>query len=59
MAAPRIALAVDLYDWHARDLRAAFSRAGAIATPIRLANCGFDTTRPSGLAHAGLRGRIA
>jgi len=53
MAAPRIALAVDLYDWHARDLRAAFSRAGAIATPIRLANCAFDTTRPSGLLMPG------
>ncbi len=53
MAPPKIAVAVDLYDWHARDLRAAFARAGAIATPIRLANCGFDTTRPSGLVIPG------
>ena len=53
MTAPKIALAVDLYDWHARDLRAALSRAGAIATPIRLANCAFDTTRPSGLVMPG------
>jgi len=53
MAAPKIAIAVDLYDWHARDLRAAFARAGAIATPIRLAQCGFDTTRPSGLVIPG------
>ncbi len=51
--APKIAIAVDLYDWHARDLRAAFSRAGAIASPIRLANCSFDTTRPGGLVIPG------
>jgi tetrahydromethanopterin:alpha-L-glutamate ligase len=50
---PKIAIAVDLYDWHARDLRTAFARAGAIATPIRLAQCGFDTTRESGLVIQG------
>ena len=50
---PKIALAVDLYDWHARDLTAAFSRAGAIAVPIRLSQCGFDTRRPSGLVIPG------
>ncbi|WOJ88934.1 RimK family alpha-L-glutamate ligase [Methylocapsa polymorpha] len=49
----KIALAVDLYDWHARDLTAAFARAGAIAAPIRLAQCGFDTQRPSGLVVPG------
>jgi RimK family alpha-L-glutamate ligase len=49
----KIALAVDLYDWHARDLTAAFARAGAIAAPIRLAQCGFDTRRPSGLVIPG------
>lgn len=51
--APRIALAVDLYDWHARDLTAAFARAGACAAPIRLGQCGFDTKRPSGLVIPG------
>jgi len=51
--APKIALAVDLYDWHARDLTAAFARAGALAAPIRLAQCGFDTRRPSGLVIPG------
>ncbi len=50
---PKIALAVDLYDWHARDLAAAFARAGALAIPIRLGHCGFDTRRPGGLAIPG------
>lgn len=49
----KIALAVDLYDWHARDLAAAFARAGAIAAPVRLGQCGFDTRRPSGLVIPG------
>src|ERR1700724_977783 len=50
---PKIALAVDLYDWHARDLTAAFARAGAIAVPIRLSQCAFDTRRRSGLLIPG------
>ncbi len=50
---PRIALAVDLYDWHARDLVAAFARAGAVAVPLRLSQCGFDTRRPNGLVIPG------
>jgi tetrahydromethanopterin:alpha-L-glutamate ligase len=50
---PKIALAIDLYDWHARDLIAAFARAGAIAVPIRLSQCGFDTRRRSGLVVPG------
>jgi RimK family alpha-L-glutamate ligase len=49
----RIAIAVDLYDWHARDLTTAFARAGALAAPIRLAQCGFDTARSSGLVIPG------
>jgi tetrahydromethanopterin:alpha-L-glutamate ligase len=49
----KIALAVDLYDWHARDLTAAFARAGAIAVPVRLAQCGFDTRRGRGLVIPG------
>jgi RimK family alpha-L-glutamate ligase len=52
-APPKIAIAVDLYDWHARDLAAAFARYGAIATQIRLAQCGFDTKRKSGLVIPG------
>ncbi|WP_395665448.1 RimK family alpha-L-glutamate ligase [Methylocella sp.] len=56
--APRIAVAVDLYDWHARDLCAAFARAGARATPIRLAQCGFDTRRRHGLSIHGFGGDL-
>jgi tetrahydromethanopterin:alpha-L-glutamate ligase len=50
---PKVALAIDLYDWHARDLTAAFARAGIIAVPIRLGQCGFDTKRPHGLVIPG------
>jgi tetrahydromethanopterin:alpha-L-glutamate ligase len=50
---PKIALAVDIYDWHARDLTAAFVRAGATAVPVRLSQCGFETGRPSGLVIPG------
>lgn len=53
LGGPKIALAVDIYDWHARDLAAAFARAGAMAVPVRLAQCGFDTRRPSGLVIPG------
>ena len=49
----KIALAVDLYDWHARDLTAAFARAGAIAVPVRLSQCGFDSRRGRGLVIPG------
>ena len=49
----KIAIAVDLYDWHARDLTAAFARAGVAAAPIRLSQCGFDTKRRSGLVIPG------
>jgi tetrahydromethanopterin:alpha-L-glutamate ligase len=50
---PRIALAIDIYDWHARILTAAFARAGANAVPVRLSRCGFDTRRRSGLVIPG------
>ena len=53
LGGPKIALVVDLYDWHARDLAAAFARAGAVAVPVRLSQCGFDTRRPSGLVIPG------
>ena len=53
LGGPKIALAVDIYDWHARDLAAAFARAGAMAVPVRLSQCGFDTDRPSGLVIPG------
>jgi RimK family alpha-L-glutamate ligase len=50
---PKIAIAIDLYDWHARDLTAAFARADITAVPIRLGQCGFDTKRPHGLIIPG------
>jgi len=50
---PKIALAVDVYDWHARDLAAAFARTGAAAIPVRLSQCRFDTGRRSGLVIPG------
>jgi len=53
LSGPRIALAIDRFDWHARALTAAFARAGARAIPIRLSNCGFDTRRPSGIVIPG------
>ncbi len=52
-AGPKIALAVDIYDWHARDLAAAFARVGVVAVPVRLSQCGFDTRRRSGLVIPG------
>jgi hypothetical protein len=52
---PKIALAVDHYDWHARDLTAAFARAGTMAVLIRLSQCGFDTRRRSGSSFRAAR----
>jgi tetrahydromethanopterin:alpha-L-glutamate ligase len=50
---PKVAIAIDLYDWHAQELKAAFAGAGVTAVPIRLGQCGFDTTRPHGLVLPG------
>jgi tetrahydromethanopterin:alpha-L-glutamate ligase len=50
---PRIALAVDRVDWHARQLIRAFAARGATAVPVRLEACGFDTRRKSGLVIPG------
>jgi tetrahydromethanopterin:alpha-L-glutamate ligase len=50
---PKVAVAIDLYDWHAKELTAAFARAGVTAVPIRLGQCGFDTKRPHGLVIPG------
>lgn len=49
----KVALAIDLYDWHARALTQAFARAGAKAVPVRLSNCAFETGRSSGLVIPG------
>lgn len=50
---PKIALAIDLHDWHARDLSAAFARARALAIPVRLSQCRFDTGHANGLVIPG------
>jgi tetrahydromethanopterin:alpha-L-glutamate ligase len=49
----RIALAIDIYDWHARELTAAFARAGTVLVPVRLSQCSFNTLHPSGLVIPG------
>ena len=54
----RLALAVDEPDWHARALRRAFAALGAEAVPLRLAACGFDTTRRHGLDLPGFADRL-
>ncbi len=53
MPARRVALFIDTPDWHAEQLAAAFARHGAIAHPMRLSDCGFDTTRGHGLILPG------
>lgn len=52
-SAPRIALAIDIYDWHARALIAAFARLGAKAMPVRLSQCWVDTRRSGTLVIPG------
>jgi RimK family alpha-L-glutamate ligase len=48
-----IGLVVCNMDWHARVLMRAFASLGVAATPIRLAECGFATSSPGGLAIDG------
>lgn len=55
---PRIALAIDDRDWHARVLLRALSEAGAEAIAIRLAEVDFDETTPHGLALPGFDGAL-
>jgi tetrahydromethanopterin:alpha-L-glutamate ligase len=50
---PRIALATDPPDRHARELAAAFASLGAEAVPVSLAACAFDGTNRTGLAIPG------
>ncbi|HEX4262285.1 MAG TPA: RimK family alpha-L-glutamate ligase [Acetobacteraceae bacterium] len=49
----RVALAIDVPDWHARAMRTAFAEAGAEAVPLRLADCWFETGRGGGVALPG------
>ena len=47
---PTILLVSDQRDWHARQMEAAFTAAGARVERIDLADCGFDTSSQSGLS---------
>jgi RimK family alpha-L-glutamate ligase len=53
-----IALAIDIYDWHARALTEAFARAGAKAVPVRLSRCAFHTSHASGLVIPAFSARL-
>jgi tetrahydromethanopterin:alpha-L-glutamate ligase len=55
---PTILVVSDQRDWHARQMEAAFTAAGAQAERIDLADCGFDTRSPSGLSLPVLGSRL-
>ncbi len=55
---PQIALLIDRYEWHARELTRAFARLGARVVPLRLSACSLDTRRPAGLAIPGFGARL-
>lgn len=50
---PQIALFIDKFEWHAREMLRAFNRLGARLVPMRLSACSFDTRRPSGVVVPG------
>jgi tetrahydromethanopterin:alpha-L-glutamate ligase len=55
---PTILVVSDQRDWHARQMEAAFTAAGAHAERIDLADCRFDTCSPSGLSLPVLGSRL-
>ena len=55
---PTVLLVSDQRDWHARQMEAAFTSAGARVTRIDLADCGFDTSSPSGLSLPALGSQL-
>ena len=55
---PTVLLVSDQRDWHARQMDAAFMAAGARVERIDLADCGFDTSSPSGLSLPVLGSRL-
>lgn len=57
-AAPCIALVVDRFDWHARQLDKEFAARGARCVPMRLNACRFATQSASGLMLDGFGGRL-
>lgn len=50
---PQIALFIDKFEFHAREMVRAFAKLGARCIPMRLSACSFDTRRPSGIAVPG------
>lgn len=56
--APRVLLVSDARDWHSRQMEAAFAAAGAEPVRRDLSQCGFDTSRRSGLALPGFEDRL-
>jgi tetrahydromethanopterin:alpha-L-glutamate ligase len=57
-SSPCVALVVDRFDWHARELSNALVARGARCVPMRLPACGFATTSRSGLSLDGLGERL-
>ena len=55
---PTVLLVSDQRDWHARQMEAAFTSAGAHVERIDLAECGFDTASASGLSLPVLGSRL-
>jgi tetrahydromethanopterin:alpha-L-glutamate ligase len=55
---PQIALLIDRFEWHARELTRAFAAFSARVVPLRLSACSFDTRRPSALAIPGFGTRL-
>jgi len=57
-AAPCVALVIDRFDWHARELSKALAARGARCVPMRLSACGFATGSASGLSLDGFGDRL-
>jgi tetrahydromethanopterin:alpha-L-glutamate ligase len=51
---PTVALVVDRFDWHERELADAIAALGARVIPIRLPDCRIDSTSRSGVSIPGL-----
>ena len=57
-ARPSIALVVDRFDWHARELSKALAARRALCAPMRVSACGFATGSASGLSLDGFDDRL-
>lgn len=53
-----VALAVDRYDWHARQLTRSLAALGVRTVPFRLSSAQFDTNAKSGLKIRGFGGAL-